>query len=67
MVFSEIAKFFSEFSDTNQNSQNGRFPVLQEELERQKSHYMNKNTLKSTNVFDEWWVQRREAQKFEGW
>ena len=48
------------FSDTNQNNQSGRFPFLQEEeLERQKSHKVNKNTLKLStetwlNVFSEW-------------
>ena len=47
------------FRDNNQNNQSEMFPVLQEELEWQKSQKVNKNTLKlstktSLNIFNEW-------------
>ena len=62
--------FCLNFSKTNQNKQSGEFPVLQEErLERQRSHNVNRNTLKSIrqglNALDEWQGQRGEARKLE--
>ena len=43
----KLPNFSLNFSDTNQNNQSGRLPVLQEEeLEQQKSHNVNKNTLR---------------------
>ena len=41
----KLTNLSQNFSGNNQNNQSGRFPVLQEEeLERQKSKKVNKNT-----------------------
>ena len=43
----KLTNISQNFSDNYQNNQNGTFAVLQEEeLERQKSQKVNKNTLK---------------------
>ena len=56
--------FLRTLATNNQNNQSGRFPALQEEeIERQKSKNVHKNTLKLSTktwliIFNEWWVQR---------
>ena len=63
--FALLTMVFPIFRHTNQNNQSERFLVLQEEeLERQRSHNVNKNTWKSTKK----WLNeclRRVAKQLE--